>query len=286
MAWIADGTGSRATASSDQDGGEAPGEGEPEPGEGPMMELPGARPRRGKAAWFALAAVVVVVVALAALWSFRPEWLGLGPRPSKVAVAQPKSTPPPPAATPAPPQPATPAPAEPTAAATPPPAPEMPAEPHRAGPRARFEPGTVTVGKVRKKATYHLARKDRKLLDLLSRKQDETAPPEPVEKLDLDSGRSIDQPAVVRVLTESQGAFSGCVTRATKSGGGLPASHRATLLLTVEASGAVSSAWVAEAEVARTGLGKCLATAGRRLVFPSFEGRPVDVSVPLTLEAR
>jgi hypothetical protein len=143
----------------------------------------------------------------------------------------------------------------------------------------------VRIGKVRRKQAPRLNRKDRKLLDLLARKRDEAAPPEPVEKLDLDTARSLDPAAVERVVEESQGAFSGCVTRAAKVTG-LPNSRRATLLLTVAGSGEVSSAWVAEADISRTGLGRCLEGAARRLVFPAFEGEPVDVSVPLTLEAR
>ena len=86
-------------------------------------------------------------------------------------------------------------------------------------------------------------------------------------------------------MAESQGAFSGCVTRATKMGGAPDARH-ATLLLTVAGSGQVATAWVAEADISRTGLGRCLVTAARRLAFPAFEGDPVDVSVPLVLEAR
>jgi hypothetical protein len=152
-------------------------------------------------------------------------------------------------------------------------------------PGAHFEPGTVTIGKPRQKEHYKLDRKDRKLLDLLARKRDQAAPPEPVEKLDLDTGRSLDPAAVERVLEESQGAFSGCLSRAAK-GAGTPDARRATLLLTVAHSGEVSTAWVAEADVSRTGLGRCLVGAARRLVFPAFEGEPVDVSIPLMLEAR
>jgi hypothetical protein len=143
----------------------------------------------------------------------------------------------------------------------------------------------VTIAPSRRKQAHSLSKKDRKLLDLLARKADEAPPPEPVEKLDLDTGRSLDPAAVVRVVADGQGAFSGCITRSARPGQ-VPEARRATLLLTVTASGAVSSAWLAEAEVQKTLLGKCLVTAARRLVFPAFEGEPVDVSVPLLLEAR
>jgi hypothetical protein len=141
------------------------------------------------------------------------------------------------------------------------------------------------VAPSRRKQQHALSSKDRKLLDLLARKSDGAAPPEPVEKLDLDSGSSLDPAAVERVVQESQGAFSGCINRTAREGVDA-ASRRTTLLLTVTPAGAVSAAWLAEAEATRTPLGRCIVTAARRLVFPSFEGEPVDVSVPLLLEAR
>ena len=169
----------------------------------------------------------------------------------------------------------------PVSAAPAPPAPEKPVA-QRAGGSAVFEPGTVMVRRSHRSG-QRLDQKDRKLLDLLARKQDGTAPLEPVEPNELDS-RSLDSNAVERVISRSQGAFSGCVSRASK--GTATAEWRATLLLTVDGTGEVAGAWVAEADISRTGLGRCLATAARRLVFPAFEGDSVDISVPLVLEAR
>jgi hypothetical protein len=151
---------------------------------------------------------------------------------------------------------------------------------------ARFEAGTVTVARARRRNAHALDQQDRKLLDLLARKDVGTDPPEQVERLDLDTGRSLSPGAVERVVGEGQGAFSSCLTRALKSRQPGAAARRATLLLTVDPGGAVATAWVAEAEVERSALGACLTAAARRLVFPSFEGDPVDVSVPLVLGAR
>ncbi len=243
----------------------------------------------------ALAAVILGLAAAAILLLVWPAWRAQrAPRPTAAAnvpSGTPVPSPPPEQGAPAAPEPAAAADAAPPVPASapapevaPPPPPPAPAEP-RASSRARFEPGTVTVGKVTRKKGARLNRKDRRLLDLLARKQDGAAPPEPVEKLDLDTGRSLDPAAVERVMAESQGAFSGCVTRAAK-GQAAAEARRATLLLTVAGSGEVASAWVAESDISRTGLGRCLATAARRLVFPAFEGGPVDVSVPLVLEAR
>jgi predicted Zn finger-like uncharacterized protein len=287
MAWMSDHDGRPA--------GPAP---EPEAGEDVDVEeqAPAPQERAGQPgpglARAVVAAVLLGLVAAAVVGFFVwPGWRSTPPAaPPKTAVA-----PPPPPASPAP-SPTTaaalvtppPVAAAPEPASVPPvvePAPAPPPAPApRVGPGAHFEPGTVTVGKIRRKEAPKLNRKDRKLLDLLARKHDQAAP-EPVEKLDLDTARSLDPAAVERVIGESQGAFSGCVTRAAKVAG-LPSSRRATLLLTVAGTGDVSSAWLAEAEVSRTGLGRCLVGAARRLVFPAFEGDPVDVSVPLTLEAR
>jgi len=256
-----------------------------EPAQGPA----GRAERKGPGILRIVLAAFILGLAAAAVVAFvvRPA-LRSKPRPPPRAVVAAPSPPPavpaPPAATPEPPIVASPQPASATVpAAEPPAAPPAPAR--QVGPGARFEPGTVKIARVRRREQHRLAGKDRRLLDLLARKHDEAAPPEPVEKLDLDTARSLDPAAVERVLGESQGAFSGCVTRAVKVAG-LPDARRATLLLTVAGSGEVSTAWVAEADVSRTRLGKCLVGAARRLVFPAFEGDPVDVSVPLTLEAR
>ena len=227
----------------------------------------------------------VILCGLAALAS-KLVWPGLGrPRPPLHEASAPSPPPPaPPVVTetpePAPPQePPQPAPSpEGEAAPSPPPG------PIRLGPRAHLEPGTVTVDKFRRAERQRLDRNDRRLLDLLARKQDGPAPPEPVERLDLDAG-SLAPAAVERVMADNQGAFSGCVTREAKRGAGQRA-RRATLFLTVGGNGEVATAWVAEPDVSRTGLGKCISTAARRLIFPAFEGGAVDVSVPLVLEAR
>lgn len=269
----------------------------PAPETSTTLELPGSalasppeRAERGPGLVRALvAAGILGITAAGASALFWPTLRrASAPERPPVVAAKPAPAPAPaPAVEPAPP----PAPAEPEPVAAPtseervaePVAePAKAAEPSRAVSRARFERGTVTVGRVRKKDAPALSRKDRKLLDLLNRKKDSAAPPEPVEALDLDTARSLDPAAVERVVAESQGAFSGCISRSARPG----QEEHATLLLTVEATGAVSSAWIAEADVSTSGLGRCLSTAGRRLVFPAFEGPPVDVSVPLLLEAR
>ena len=119
----------------------------------------------------------------------------------------------------------------------------------------------------------------------MGRKADGTTA-DPVEAIDLDTSGSLSQAAVERVVGEGLGAFSGCLTRALTARQPGSDAHRATLLLTVDRRGRVSRAWVAEAEVDDTPLGRCLVAAARRLAFPAFRGGPVEVAVPLALEAR
>ena len=138
----------------------------------------------------------------------------------------------------------------------------------RAGPRTR----SLTI-----------SRKDRKLLDLLGKKGD--AAPAVVARTELDSGKgSLDEVKVRQTLASSANGFAACVTRAVKADPHLRVNdRRATLNLTVKPSGVVSSAWISEADLDRSPLGKCLLSTGRRLVFPAFSGEEVEVAAPLAL---
>jgi hypothetical protein len=213
------------------------------------------------------------------------------PAPPIAAVQPPVAVQPPPPPSPPPVEPVS-APVQ-TASATLEPAPE-PAEappaaaepPATATPRqnrrAEFEPEAIAIRRVQPKK-HLIDRQDRKMLDLLERKQDGTAP-RPVEPLAVGAAEGLDHGTVARTVDAQQGAFSACVSRSLK--GGAPAPGRATLLVSVDPGGTVDAAWIAEAEVDRTPLGRCLTTAARRMVFPSFDGDPMEVSVPMVLEGR
>jgi hypothetical protein len=138
----------------------------------------------------------------------------------------------------------------------------------------------------RARPSLRIARKDRRLLDLLEKKGD-AAPVAEVEKSTLDTGLAeLDQAAVERTLAENRSAFGACVTRALKADGSARIEDRtATLMLTVRPNGTVARAWVAEADFDGQPLGKCLAAAARRMVFPAFQGDALDVSAPLKLGA-
>jgi len=165
------------------------------------------------------------------------------------------------------------------------------APPRAVGGQAGFESvgssaGGSDVREKLRKRNLTIARKDKRLLDLLDKNQD-SAPTRTgaVEKTELDTGRTeLDGAAVRQTMSTSGSAYSACLTRAMKEN---PTLHlegkRATLMLTIKPSGVVQSAWIAEAELDKSTLGKCLVGVARRMVFPAFSGDPIDVSAPLAL---
>jgi hypothetical protein len=129
-----------------------------------------------------------------------------------------------------------------------------------------------------------ITRDDRKLLDLLAKKDDVTVIPDSDEALDSAQG-NLDPDAVGRTVAKSRKAFDACVAKALRLNPNLSVARRATLVVTVQPNGSVTGAFIAEEEVDRTDLGACLSAAARRMVFPAFEGEPIDVSMPLSLSA-
>lgn len=127
-----------------------------------------------------------------------------------------------------------------------------------------------------------VTRDDRKLLDLLAKKDDVTVIPPADDALDSAQG-NLDPDAVGRTVAKNRKAFDACISRALRLDPNLAVARRATLVVTVQPDGTVAGAFIAEEEVDRTDLGGCLAAAARRMVFPAFEGEPIDVSMPLAL---
>lgn len=149
-------------------------------------------------------------------------------------------------------------------------------------------PAPVARPPVQRARSPRLARSDQRLLDLLARKDDVA-----VVAVDADEGagagasaRSALAPAVAaKVLAGNRKAFDACISRALRQRPDLKLARRATLVVTVQPSGVVERAYLAEEEVDRTDLGACIVDAARRMVFPSFDGEPVDVAMPLSLSA-
>ncbi len=130
----------------------------------------------------------------------------------------------------------------------------------------------------------HVTRDDRKLLDLLAKKDDVSVVAPEGDAMDT-AAAGLEAEAVSRTVAANRKAFDACVSKALRLNPNLRVAKRATLVLTVQPSGGVTGAFIAEEEVDRTDLGACLSAAARRMVFPSFEGEALDVSMPLSLSA-
>jgi hypothetical protein len=150
-------------------------------------------------------------------------------------------------------------------------------------PAASAEPPPQPAAAIRKKGKT-VTRDDRKLLDLLAKKDDVTVIPASDDAQDSAQG-NLDPDAVGRTVAKNRGAFDACISKALRLNPNMNVARRATLVVTVQPNGSVGGAFIAEEEVDRTDLGACLSAAARRMVFPAFEGEPIDVSMPLSLSA-
>jgi hypothetical protein len=151
--------------------------------------------------------------------------------------------------------------------------------PPRSGPAAA---SPVRPGR----AGRSIGRRDRKLLDLLDRKQDAPGMSVPAAG-ELSTGHaSLDGATVRGALSSHASAFSACIARAAKAEPGVLQGRRALVLeLVVQPSGLVTRATVEDPRTARSALGRCLVAAARRMVFPSFAGEELVVQAPLRLSA-
>jgi hypothetical protein len=166
---------------------------------------------------------------------------------------------------------------------------KKPEEPPPAPERAAAPPAP-TAEPVQRAKRPRIALRDAQLLDLLGKKQDVSVVPaqadEPEDANASASAKSaLDPAAAAKVVAANRRAFDTCISRALRINPSIKLARRATLVVTVQPSGAVSRAYVAEEEVDRTELGLCLSETARRMVFPSFDGEPVDVATPLSLSA-
>jgi len=258
----------------------APGSHRPDAGHGPPDA---ARPRRS-GRWLALGAVAIGGLLAAWAWWARSR-VDLASPVSVPEIALVAALPPPPSAVEVV--------AE--AAATP-----QGALLNESTPVQRAAPATLARGPGPKAAqdSIHRAgapitRRDRKLLDLLHRKEDvqavpAAAPGEPgTGRTSLDTGRaSLGEAAVRDTLAANSGAFSSCIARAGRADAGLRHDPRAPVLeLVVRPTGRVSQATLADPAWNGSALGQCLTAAARRMVFPSFEGEEIQVEAPLKLTA-
>jgi zinc-ribbon domain len=138
---------------------------------------------------------------------------------------------------------------------------------------------------VQRQKEPRLAKQERKLLDLLAKKEDVAVVPVDEGEGGAQAKSALDPKAAEKVIAGNRKAFDACISRALRLNPALKLARRATLIVTVQPSGTVQRAFIAEEEVDRTDLGACLTDTARRMVFPAFDGDSVDVAMPLSLGA-
>jgi len=135
------------------------------------------------------------------------------------------------------------------------------------------------------RAKPRLAQDDRRLLDLLAKKQDVAVIPVEDDAGAESEKSTLDAAAAGKVMAANRKAFDACISRTLRLNPSLKLVKRTTLVVTIQPSGTVGKAYLAEEDVDRTDLGACLTETARRMVFPAFDGEPVDVAMPLSLSA-
>jgi hypothetical protein len=130
-----------------------------------------------------------------------------------------------------------------------------------------------------------LASGDKGLLDLLGKKGDVAVTVQDDDAAALATTRgSLDEASIEGTLSRNSSSFAACVSRAVSTDPDQRlAASRVNLELTIRPSGRVQKAAVADKAVAGTPLGQCIAQAAKRMVFPGFDGEPLDIVVPLKL---
>jgi hypothetical protein len=89
---------------------------------------------------------------------------------------------------------------------------------------------------------------------------------------------------VARIVSANKRAFEQCIAEAGRRDPGLDlAGRQVTLMLTVNPNGKVAYPTIDDVELNKTDLGSCIKSAARIMMFPSFEGEPMKVEVPLSL---
>lgn len=100
----------------------------------------------------------------------------------------------------------------------------------------------------------------------------------------LDGAPALAPEVMADVIARNQKAFQRCteneLRRNPRFKGG-----KVNLTLTIGSSGMVTQARIDRAEIGEDEIGACLKQSARRIVFPSFEGEPFDLEVPLVLTA-
>jgi hypothetical protein len=127
-----------------------------------------------------------------------------------------------------------------------------------------------------------IATKDKKLLDLVGKTTD-SAPVEPVERLQLDTAaQALDETQIAQTFADNHKAFDACFSRALRQNPSLRLDGRKIVAsFVIRPEGAVSDPSIDDRQIDQSSLGSCLKAVCGRLVFPAFEGNPIQVDAPL-----
>jgi hypothetical protein len=125
---------------------------------------------------------------------------------------------------------------------------------------------------------------DKSALDLPGAKRDVPPAPVPAAAGRRGDGESLAPADVEAAVKKNWKAFDGCVEDAVRNEPGLQVlSRRVGLYLTVNPSGIVTAPRLDDPELLDTEFGACLKSTARKMVFPQFQGDPLQVKVPLVL---
>ncbi len=92
-----------------------------------------------------------------------------------------------------------------------------------------------------------------------------------------------DSAQLAQIVAANRRAFDDCLSEASSRNPSLRQSgKKATLMVTVIPSGDVTSSRLDDPQLAEPQLTACLKRAAKRMAFPSFEGEPLFVDVPLS----
>lgn len=98
----------------------------------------------------------------------------------------------------------------------------------------------------------------------------------------VDGKTGLDPKVITEVFSKNRKAFQGCVDNELRRnpafGGG-----KINVSFTIGTSGVVTRAAIDKREIDQSDLGACLKEKAKRMVFPAFEGEPIDVESPLVL---
>lgn len=98
------------------------------------------------------------------------------------------------------------------------------------------------------------------------------------------AGVGLTAAAVRKKVGQSKGALQGCIDQALHRE---PDLHVGKIYIatTIAPSGSVTATKIDKQAVDQSQLGSCLKRAARRIVFPSFEGQPFEVDIPIVVTA-